>query len=322
MIGTIKRRIKSAYWLAVLYYLLTDLVSRFKFRLGDIDTESGTIHGTFSVSESVGYIERVVRDYRHYAGIARFYGRAAEVGPGDNCGVGMLLRHDGCDWVDLVDRFYSRRNMASQAAIYAALISSHAGLEAIVGGADLKDEGTFGFLRRHYGDGAAAENFFTTSKGYDFVVSRAVFEHLYDPILALDRMTAALNPGGYLMHKVDLRDHGMFSGAHQELTFLEVPKWLYRWMTTGTGRPNRVLVDSYRSALQALSLDAKLLVTRLAGVGDIDPHLEYNAIPEQTRARSIAYVKSVRGRFASCFREVSDADLSVTGVFLVARKVG
>lgn len=316
----IRNRVKSSYWLAVLYYLFTDLVSRFRFRLGDIDTTSGTIHGTFSVQESVAYVEQVVADYRHYAGVERLYGRVAEIGPGDNCGAGMLFRLDGCTWVDLVDRFYSKRNMAAQSAIYAALITSHAGLDAIVGNADLKDEGTFGFLRRHYGDGASAEKFFLANTGYDFVVSRAVFEHLYDPMLALSTMASALNPGGYLLHKVDLRDHGMFSGAHHELKFLEVPQWLYPWMTSGTGRPNRVLINEYRSMVQTLPLEAKLLVTRLAGVGDLEPHLEYDAIPEQQRALSIAYVQSVRHRFASCFRDVSDADLSVAGIFLVARK--
>jgi len=52
--------------------------------------------------------------------------------------------------------------------------------------------------------------------------------------------------GGMLLHKVDLRDHGMFSGAHHELKYFEVP--------TGStlhdrccGRPNRVLVSAYRN---------------------------------------------------------------------------
>jgi len=322
VVSEIRNRIKSSYWLAVLYYLFTDLISRFRIRLGHIDTTSGTVHDSFSVQESVAYVEEVVGDYRRYAGVERFYGRVAEIGPGDNCGAGMLFRHDGCTWVDLVDRFYSRRNMAAQAAIYGALIAAHEGLDATLGSVDLKDEETFGFMKRHYGDSASAEKFFLTHSDYDFIVSRAVFEHLYDPTLALRRMTAALNPGGYLLHKIDLRDHGLFSGSHHELKFLEVPQCLYPWMTSGSGRPNRVLIDSYRGALQTLPLDAKLLITRLAGVGDIEPHQEYDAIPDHQRAKSIRYVQSVRDRFATCFRDVSDEDLSVAGFFLVARKMG
>jgi hypothetical protein len=119
-----------------------------------------------------------------------------------------------------------------------------------------------------------------------------------------------------------LRDHGMFSVAHHELKFLEVPAPLYTWMTKGTGRPNRVLLHEYRKAMQHLRLDGHLLITRLAGVGDINPHLPYEAIPAKLRAASTAYVRSVRKRFAAKFHAVSDEDVSVAGIFLVARKPG
>jgi hypothetical protein len=97
-----------------------------------------------------------------------------------------------------------------------------------------------------------------------------VFEHVYDPRLAIARMATALKSGGLLLHKVDFRDHGMFSDRMHELTFFEVPDSLYSLMTRDTGRPNRVLIDTYRKALTELVADHDLLVTRLAGVGDID----------------------------------------------------
>jgi SAM-dependent methyltransferase len=318
----LKRWIKNAYWVSILYYLLSDVIARLRFLTGDIGTASGTLHSQLSETESVQYVEEVFNDYREYAGVSHFYGRVAEVGPGDNCGVGMLFRVDGSEWVDLVDRFYSRRNEAAQGAIYEALLAKHASLKILLGDADLRDERSFKLLKRHYGVGAAAENYFRANKGYDFIVSRAVFEHLYDPMLALKHMALALNPGGYLLHKIDLRDHGMFSGGFHELKFLEIPALLYPWMTAGNGRPNRVMIQEYRSAMQALKLDGELLVTRLAGVGEISPHLPYESIAAGLRADSIAYVKSVRHRFAACFSAVSDEDLSVAGVFLVARKHG
>ena len=80
------------------------------------------------------------------------------------------------------------------------------------------------------------------------------------------------------------------------------------------------MVHEYRKVFQDLGLEGQLLVTRLAGVGNIDPHLPYQMIPEHLRAQSIACVRSVRKRFASSFSKVSDEDLSVAGIFFVARK--
>jgi hypothetical protein len=318
----LKKWIKSSYLATVFYFLLTDRLARLKFFSGDIATRSGTIHSALSVEESLNYIEEVFGDYRHYSGCHRFHGRVAEVGPGDNCGVALLFLLDGCERVDLVDRFFSKRNVQAQAAIYQALLLRHPGLANFLRHATLTDETTFGSIERHYGAGAAAETFFAANTGYDFIVSRAVFEHLYDPRAALKCMTAALNSGGCLLHKVDLRDHGMFSGVHHELKFLEVPSWLYSWMTTGSGRPNRVLVHEYRDAMTQLGLEGQLLVTRLAGIGDINPHLPYEDIRADHREASSAFIRSVRKRFAGAFSTVSDEDLSVSGVFLVARKTG
>jgi SAM-dependent methyltransferase len=321
MKSELRNRIKSNYWATISYYILSDLLARLTFLSGSIGTTSGTTHSALSVADSVHYIEEVFEDYKRYSGVPKFHRRVAEVGPGDNCGIALLFLQDGCERVDLVDRFFSERNMRSQVAIYRELLSKYPGLGQYLGKADLTDEKTFKSLARHYGVNAAAENFFATHVGYDFIVSRAVFEHLYDPRAALKCMAAALSPGGYLLHKVDLRDHGMFSVAHHELKFLEVPGWLYPWMAMGTGRPNRVLAHEYRDTMQHLTLDGRLPVTRLAGIGDINPHVPYEAIPANLRAESTAYVRSVRKRSATTFRTVSNEDLSVAGVFLVARKM-
>lgn len=316
----LKKTIKNAFWLSVAYYLVSDLIARARFSAGDIGTMSGTLHSELSEADSIAYIEDVFEDYRRYSGVSDFYGKIAEIGPGDNCGVGMLLRHSGAEWVDLVDRFYSKRNEAAQAGIYRTLIGKYPALKTLIGDADLANEASFGLLRRHYGENAAAERFFAMNTGYDFIVSRAVFEHLYDPLLALRGMVAALKPGGYLLHKVDLRDHGMFSGGFHELKFLEVPGGLYHCMTSASGRPNRVLVHAYRSTLNALGMKSQYLVTRLAGVGEILPHRPYEEIDAGLRSKAIAFVQSVRSNFAASFHDVSDEDLSVAGLFLVAKK--
>jgi len=314
------RLIKRSYGLTCLYYVWDDWRAGWRFTRGDIATHSGTLHDSLKPEESLDYIQTVFSDYLRYSGRPALGGKVAEVGPGDNCGVGLLLLEGDCRSVDLVDRFYAHRDPARQATIYRELARQHPGVARILKGADLADEATFPGIHRHYGEAASAEAYFREGQEYDVILSRAVLEHVRDPLLALRLMTEALNPGGLLLHKVDLRDHGMFSERHGELKWLETPGRIHRRMSRASGRPNRVLVHQYRSVLATLPLEIDLLVTRLAGVGDIDPHVPYEAIPTDLRERSMAFMASRRRHLASEFRNVSLEDLSVAGFFLVGRK--
>ncbi len=315
----LRELVKRSTWATCGALVVRNYLDAARFSLGNIETGSGTAHQGLDPTASLGYIHEVFADYKRYAGVERFQGRVAEVGPGDNCGVGLLFLEDGCSQVDLVDRFFSRRNEEQQAAIYRALFAEHPGLAQRFGGTGPCEESAFTGIRRHYGSAAAGEVFFRSHRGYDLIVSRAVFEHLADPLVALRHMAAALNPGGLLLHKVDLRDHALFSDRSHELTFLEIPDWLYPHMVQSSGRPNRVLLHRYRDALRVSGLRFELLVTRLAGEGEVTPHLPWDAIPADRRARALQYVRGVRHRFAASFRQVADEDLAVAGVFLVAR---
>lgn len=316
----IKEKLKSNYFVRCSYYLLDDYLNKFRSWKGVVKTNSGTTHIEKEVDESIAYIREVFNDYKYYAGVERFYGRVAEVGPGDNSGVAMLFIEDGCESVDLADRFYSARNAFRQENIYKELLTLCPMANAKLSSCKLSDEETFTCISRHYGNNASAEQFFFNNGSYDFIVSRAVFEHTYDPLMAISRILTALRPGGMLLHKIDLRDHGMFSSHFHELKFLEVPEFIYRRMTRFSGRPNRILVDSYRNLMDKLDVDHKILVTRLAGVGEISPHIQYDEIPESVREDSIQYVRSVRKYFASSLSHMTDADLSVTGIFLVGTR--
>jgi SAM-dependent methyltransferase len=312
--------IKKFFWLICAYYLLDNFLAKLRGLVGNIETDSGTAHVGKSVDSSLAYIEEVFNDYKYYAGLPHFRGRVAEVGPGDNCGVGLLFLADGCESVDLVDRFYSKRNLRQQAAIYQALIERYSPFSGKLGDFDFNDENSFNGLQRYYGESAAAEQFFAHADYYDLIVSRAVLEHVYNPQIAIAKMATALKKGGTLLHKVDLRDHGMFSGYLHELCFFKVPDCLYPWLTKDTGRPNRILVNSYRQVLSKTIPDYKILITRLAGVGNIVPHLPYEQIDIALRKKSLDYIKLVRVNFAKSLRSISDEDLSVAGIFIVAHK--
>ncbi|MEO7457297.1 MAG: methyltransferase domain-containing protein [Gemmatimonadaceae bacterium] len=291
-----------------------------RYRLGHIDTSSGTVHTGLEIDASVEYIRRVYDDYKQYAGRESFHGRLAELGPGDNCGVALLFMGDGCESADLLDRFYSTRDTEVQRRIYERLFADHPPLATRFAEADLSADDSFPGVRWHYGPSAAAEVFFRDHRDFDVIVSRAVLEHLYDPIEAIHDMARALKPGGLMMHAVDLRDHGIFSTRFHELKYLEVPGAIYPHMTRASGGPNRILTPAYRAALEEEGLEFRILVAGLAGSGLLDEYVEWGDIPAARRSESLRFVRSVRGRFAAQIRTMSDEDLAINSIFIVARR--
>jgi SAM-dependent methyltransferase len=309
--------------------VMDDLLCGINLALGKIESDSGAIHATFSptnVSDSVHYIERVFADYKQYGKIDRFHGVAAEVGPGDSAGVALLMRLDGCEHVDLVDRFLTRRNAEQQSKIYQSLANCY----DINSFQTTETWGDQTFSEIDWQVGEAAEVYFqkraqNSGAVYDFIVSRAVLEHLYDPLAALTNMVACLKPGGKILHEIDFRDHGMFSDNHPELTFLEIPSPLYRLMVRNAGRPNRVLIHCYRERLDQMKHyglidNYSLLVNSLAGVGEISPHQLFADIDPEKQRQSLAFVEAHRHKFAKEFERVSNEDLAVSGCFLIVNK--
>jgi SAM-dependent methyltransferase len=288
---------------------------RWRLRRGRIATRSGTRHAGLSHDQSLAYIEGIHRDYLAYAGRDRFTGTVAEIGPGDNFGLAALILGGGADAVHAIDRYASRRDAERQAAIYRALADRH-GLGRLFDGEP--GENTLHGL--HYHAGIPAERFFREAGlTFDAILSRAVMEHLYDPLGALDDMARALAPGGVMAHRIDLRDHGMFAG-HHPLTFLTIPDAMYRAMTRHAGRPNRVLLPAWRDWLARSGLSGSLRVTRLAGVdGEIVP-AAWPDIDAALRDHALGCVRDVRPRLAASLRGLPDEDLAVAGCVLVASK--
>ena len=315
-LGSIKRIIP----LACAAYVLSDLATRCRHALGLVGTRSGAVHLDKDIEQSIAYIEQVFAAYRGFAGVERFRGRIAEVGPGDNCGVALMLRAHGSEHVDMLDRFSSLRDPEQQARIYRELYRRRPELPATIGTPARFAEEAFAGIKRHTGRAGAAETFFRRHRGYDYIVSCAVMEHLHDPLGALADMCAALNPGGVMIHAGDLRDHGMFSQQHDETTFLEIPSLVYRWMTSASGRPNRVPYSLYREQLAQLPLETSLLIGSLVGESDTSEYVPFEQLAQARVQRSLAIVESRKARFAAPLRNLPTEDLIVSGFCLVARR--
>jgi len=239
----------------------------------------------------------------------------AEVGPGDNFGVAMLALLNGAACYTAVDRFYSRRDDEQQDKIYAALARHFDASSAFEGRPSERNLRDFSYL-----PGQPAEVFFSSSSEmFDFIISRAVLEHLYDPLGALDSMALRLTEGGTLIHRIDLRDHGMFSGLHP-LTFLSIPSGVYRLMTKERGLPNRFLYSDYKSWLEKSGLRGRLGVTRLVGDPDELAGVPFDQIDPRRIARSVELVRAIRRKLHGRYAAMSDADLSVSGCVLVASR--
>jgi SAM-dependent methyltransferase len=325
----LKAMAKRSKWLVVAVSIAKDQWARWAARAGPAPSTSGATHESLPVEQSLAYIDGVFRDYLRYGGLrcSDLHGsRVLELGPGDNYGVALHFLACGAARVTLVDRFATRRDEAHQARIYRALLDGLDEERRISIGDAIRLDGEITFDRRRLQvmEGVAVEDLEERLEPgtFDLVVSRAVLEHVADPdraMAAIDRMLAT---GGLMLHKVDFRDHGMFTtGGVHPLTFLTVPDGLYRLMSRNSGRPNRHLIDWYRAKLASLDYETRLLVTRLVGMdGEVEPHAEGVSLDSPEGRRTLELVRAIRPRLRPGFRLLDDVDLGVAGIFIVARK--
>jgi SAM-dependent methyltransferase len=321
----IKIIVNSSPSLKATAFVIDDFIKGIRLAMGNLETDSGATHSELSEEKSVSYIEEVFKDYKHYGGIERFQGIAAEIGPGDNAGVALLMRRDGCDRVDLIDRYHSYRNPGQQSRIYETLAQRYK-LDDFRE-KDGWDERTLAGIQWKIGQ--PAELYFKKcaieqGKIYDFIVSRAVLEHLYNPLDALHDMVDCLKPGGHMFHVIDFRDHGMFTPKHHELTFLEIPGFIYPLMVYNTGRPNRILLHRYRDALESMKrkglIDYSILVICLVSYGFLASYQRFEDIDKVKQRQAVDFVEAHRKKFASEFSHVDSTELAISGIFLKVTK--
>jgi SAM-dependent methyltransferase len=311
-VSSVRRLAKRSRWLVCAANVVDDQRSRLAARNGAVASTSGSTHSDLSLEESLAYIDAVYGDYIHYGGLGPGEIEGAEIlelGPGDNLGVALRFLGAGAARVIALDKFASVRDPEQQRDIYAEVDPS--GLR--------KDPGRLRAIEGVAVEDAAAQ---LGGESFDLIVSRAVLEHLHDLDAAFASMDALLRPGGSMLHKVDFRDHGMFTGGGMhELTFLTIPDRLYELMSRNSGRPNRRLVDWYREKLGELGYDSRILVTHAVGAeGEVAPHEEGWAPRPGRDDATIELVRQIRPKLLPRFRSLPDADLAVSGIFIVARK--
>lgn len=313
---SIRTIIKRSITLICVYYIINDWYSRCRLLVGNLKTSSGTRHANFTTEESLAYIDRVYNDYLCYAGLNYFTGEIAEIGPGDNFGVALRILGGGASQVHAIDRWISNRKLDSQQEIYKAL-SDHYDLNKLFLGETTEKN----IKNLTYHSGKSAEAFFKeTTIQFDSIISRAVMEHLYDPITALDYMLQSLKTRGIMIHRVDLRDHGMFP-HHHPLTLLTFSDSRHRNMTQGSGRPNRVPISDYRKWLQRTGMPGELKITRLVGNSGDFPPTEWSDLNSKSKSAALTYVRKIKPALSKRFKHLPDEDLAVAGFVIVLKKL-
>lgn len=277
-----------------------------------------TMSGSYTISaaEGVKHAQDVFALFKSVTGIERFQGKVADVGPGESCALGLLFLADGCSHVDLSDR-YAFSDSTLQRDVNRSIVAAHPQLRDCMTG-DSFSESAFLGLQRHSGEKAAAEKFFAANQGYDYIVSVATLEHVYDPLSALTSMARALNPGGMMIHNIDFRDHGQFSESFHDLKFLELSDAMYeplRWQ----GGPNRVRLSAYVNHLKALGFEIETFAQYVTGIKQEIPCSRVDSLPDDVRTTAMRVVERARSSLAAGFINATDDDLIAANVVLVAR---
>jgi SAM-dependent methyltransferase len=255
---------------------------------------------------SLRYMDEEVGDYLLHSGLRRedLEGRRVlEVGPGENLGVGLRLLQMGVRKVVSIDRFHSLRPPSEQVRLYRAM-------------AENLPHGQ----RREFDSLETFADDAKSNSGFDLIVSRAVLEHLYDPARALEAMDRLLAPGGRMIHEIDFRDHGMYSSLGlNPLTFLTVPDFIWRAMSSHVGAPNRWLAASFGNKLKAMGYELRMDIKHILH--------EDRVIGKPALIRGVDFgdpqaeiVEGIRSRLLPRFRRLPLEELLTSVIVITARK--
>lgn len=324
------KNIRKVKALKIAKHILEDRVSAIKLMARRHVFNIGSTHAGLSLQESLSYIDTVYGDYLRYGGLngGTIAGKnILEIGPGDNLGVALRFIAAGAAKVVCIDRIYTSRDNRQQYNIYLALRDrlSREEIERFDSAVRLED-GKAGFcsdrIKYIYGVDIKDPGDALKDEKFDLVISRAALEHVYGIDSAVGVMDGHLNRGGYQIHKVDLRDHGMFTlDGGNPFLFLTVPKPAWRLMTKHSGKPNRKRADYFERKFKELGYDYNAWITHLMTRADeIVPHKKQISKDIDYSNEDIKAIDTVRAGLSAEFRQIPDEKLLIGGIFIVARK--
>lgn len=282
----------AARFVPSLYFRSADLTGR-----GLDDAES--------VRQVADYYFRCFDDYFVRLGVASppdfLAGKVVlEYGPGDFPGVALLMIASGAERAVCVDRFplvkASEKNLQILALMAERLPPAQA--ERLRGCLVDPARPASGLDERKVRYVVGPSGLSGLDNEVDLAFSRAVLEHVNDLPATFDDMVRALRDGGHAVHQVDLRSHG--NHRVNPLDFLRWSPWLWQWMHSAKGAPNRYRVDSYRRIVAALAVDQVVI--------------------ESTQDMPLETVRDVRPQLAPVFASLSDADLACVGFWVAFRR--
>jgi len=320
LLGFVKRIVHSSVWLSHLNYFKGQVM----FRLGISAHKSGSTHSHMDIDASVQYVKDIFADYIHYGGVDEQWIRGKhilEIGPGDNLGAGLLFLAKGAASYLAVDRFFAgtdeRRNEIIYRRLYDGL--SEKEKEAISDTVTLVgDDGA-----RLQGDRLSAIYDCAIEKlkerkpdaEFDVVLSRAVLEHVYELDEAWRNMVALLAPDGRMWHKVDFRNHGLYSQFHP-LYFLTISSGLWRIISQPDPTLNRCRIGQYKRLGAAHFDNTKIYYSNILDHPESVPHWEQLELGEQYEQKDLDCVNAIRPQLAREYKDLTDEDLLVCGAFV------
>lgn len=316
-------------WLIIAANLWQNLVAAVRFRLGKVDSDIGATHMRLTTKESVDYINRVYQDYLRYGDIgatALKDKRVLEIGPGDNLGVALRFYAAGASQVVCLDKYYARRIPEHQEAIYRMLREQLNDAERdrydravdLANGARMEEKA----VRYVYGIGAEKVDRLFELGSFDLIVSRAVMWEIYDVDDALRALDKVLRPGGIMIHKIACLDWMFRQDGYHPLEFLTVSEPIYKLIARNSGKSNRRTIEYYRRAMNKLRYTATFHITRVVGGKgeDFPPRTTSLVKGEHYTEETLKLIRDIRPRLRPRFRKLSDEDLLVEDMFLVAVK--
>lgn len=302
-------------------------------RFGFVSEQIGQ-NGVISLPESqipaeLKKIQDIYGQYLHYSGwspTAVAGKRVLELGPGFTIGVPLMFAADGASFVAGLDKFVRLQDGPFFIALYTRMREALSNEQKAAFDRTIRLQPKFSLnpqFATYIDHKELTDSLQQLGPGsFDMIVSNAVIEEIYDPTPVFYAQGELLRPGGVMVHRVDLRDYGMFSkyGFHA-LEFLTVPDWIYRRMVEGSGQPNRRLIDYYREVGARMGYETEIYATKVLG-SEIDlpeprrelrPGIDYSE-------QQLKMIAEIRPRLLERYRKLSDADLLVASMVFVARK--